>query len=70
MVKIDLKGNKNQVSTGDNSPIYFRNRIKKISKTGWFLTGVLLPLITGIILEIIMKGVSSGLLNKFIDLFR
>jgi len=73
MATIDQSGDNNQASTGDNSPNITgnRNKIGLPNKTnlGWFTSGVILPIIVGLILELIKEGGISELFANFIEIF-
>ncbi|WP_417609989.1 hypothetical protein [Owenweeksia hongkongensis] len=69
---INQKGKDNKGTTGDNSPIVTNSRItsRNLKNTGWFLTGLVLPVISGIILEVFKTGLSSDFLNKILEFFK
>jgi hypothetical protein len=73
MATIDQSGDNNQASTGDNSPNIRgnRNRIGLPNKTnlGWFTSGIILPIIVGLILELIKQGRISDLFATVIGIF-
>lgn len=73
MATIDQSGDNNQTSTGDNSPNIRgnRNRIGLPNKTNlsWFTSGVILPIIVGLILELIKEGRISELFATVIGIF-
>ena len=73
MAKISQSGSSNQASTGHNSPNIRgdKNRInfsKENSK--WFLSGILLPVISGLIVEFLKEGKVSEILNYIVKVFK
>ena len=70
MTTINQKGKGNQLSTGNNSP----NKIKVLKPSkreiGWFVSGILLPVMSGIIIELISQGKLSKLFSYLIELFK
>jgi len=73
MATINQTGNDNQASTGDNSPNIRGNRnkigIPDKKSIGWFTSGVILPILVGLILEIVKQGKVSELLYSIIKIF-
>ena len=69
---IKQKGKGNQLSLGDNSP----NTISKNNKLNftkenrkWFFSGLILPIISGLIVEIFKSGSLSNIFSYFINIF-
>lgn len=73
MAILDQSGDYNQASTGDNSPIIKgnKNRIGLPNKKnlGWFTSGIILPIVVGLTLEIIKQGKVSEMFSAIIGLF-
>ncbi|MCT4560552.1 MAG: hypothetical protein N4A41_04165 [Crocinitomicaceae bacterium] len=71
MTTIKQKGKNNKATTGENSFIMEKshNKSKKLKNAGWFLTGLVLPVLTGLILEMIKKGLSCEIIRQLIELF-
>ncbi|MBP1645658.1 MAG: hypothetical protein H6Q16_1233 [Bacteroidetes bacterium] len=79
MSRIEINEDKNNVTTGSSSNIINGINIrvdlkKKITnfykkKSSWVLTGLILPIITGLIVEIFSSGSLTKFFKFFIDKF-
>lgn len=67
MTKTKQSGRGNQASYGSNSPNTTLNtNINFKAKAGYFFSGLVLPVIAGLILEFIKTGKTSELLAKIL----
>jgi hypothetical protein len=73
MSTIIQSGNNNQSSAGNHSPNISGNRNKiglpDKKNISWFVSGIILPILTGLILEIIKQGKVSELFSSIIRVF-
>jgi hypothetical protein len=74
MKSINQNGNRNQASLGNKSPNVMGNhnkiQLSTKQKIGWFVGGILFPVISGLIVEIIKQGKVSELFGFIINIFK
>ena len=73
MTQINQSGSANQASTGNNSPNIQGSKNKiNFSKENrkWFFTGILLPVIAGLVIEFIKEGKVSEWFSLITNIFR
>lgn len=70
----NLKGNDNQISFGDNSPnardSKIHQQLTSKQKLNWFTGGIILPVVAGLIIEIIKEGFVSEIFGYLIGVFK
>ncbi|WP_179337451.1 hypothetical protein [Winogradskyella ludwigii] len=69
----NIKGKKNQTSFGDNSPNAKKSKInQKLNtkeKLSWLTGGIILPVVAGLIIELVKEGMVSDTLGIILAIF-